>query len=105
MYLDDSKNIKEFIRIFSSAQYIFAPTGSALIGIMFMQKNSVMLIAEAECHDLVFKGLSLTFGVFYLSFSTPNAQHFINIDFPVRLDDVIRLSYISIYALKYHCWP
>ena len=105
IYNDQYTSIENFCKLFASLKYLFSPTGSAFIGMLFMKKDSIIVSAEAECRDLVFKGISLTFGIFYLTFSSPNCSHFSNENMKINKEDLKRITHVSFYVLENKMWP
>ena len=105
VYFDNASTIKNFALIYASSKFIFAPTGSGMIGIIFMKPYSFILSAEANSHDIVFRALSINFQIFYLTYSSPNNKQFSYKPFRIKIHPIKRLCNIAFYVIKYKCWP
>ena len=105
VYLNNAVTIYKFILIHSSALFIFTPTGSGLTGLIFMHKNTVVLCAEADHIDNLFRGSAATFNIFYLVYRVPKGNHYTSDPLFLPIDQIERLSKTAFYALENHKWP
>lgn len=105
IYNDDIQTVRDLIILWNNVKFAFAPTGSNLMGIIFIQKDSVVICALCDLRDFAFAKSALTFGARFLMFLNPNSSHFfqkyMNLDMNVS-KEVIR---IGMYAVKYNKWP
>ena len=105
IFMNNAITMNRIVKIYSKAFFIFTPTGSGLIGIMFMKKHSAILCAEGDYLDCLFRGLASTFEVFYLVYRVPKGKHFETDPFNVNISDVKRLAKVAMFAAENGKWP
>ena len=106
IYNDDANTIKEYANVWNDVKFAFAPTGSNLVGIMFIHKNSVLVIAQCNLRDTAFINLALTFEAKVVSFSNANSVHFDEKNY-IELDMNLakRCAKLGLYAVNHGKWP
>ena len=97
--------VKETAIIWRTAKFVFAPTGSGNIGMMYMHKHCAVLCAHSTYYDQTMKGIAITYEIFYLCFSVPYSRQWRRIPFKIPIKSVDRLTKVIFYALENHKWP
>jgi hypothetical protein len=105
IYQDSIRDVKNLIILWNNVKFAFTPTGSNLMGVLFIQKDSVVVCALCNFRDLAFTNIAITFGARFIMFSNPS-PHFsrkkymnLNINCSKEMID------IGMFAVKYKKWP
>ena len=104
LYEDDAPTVQKAAIVYASSKFLFAPTGSNLMGLIYMRKNSVVVDAESNVHDDVFHLIALTFKIRLISFCVPHTLHF-KTALEVNLTVALRLIKVGLYAAENNKWP
>ena len=104
--LNDDKytTIIDIAKMWTSALFVFAPTGSNLIGSLFMHKGGVLLVANADANDHAFQYISATFEIFFLAFSCIGSYHWEEEPLKIDISILRRLAPIAFFALEEQAW-
>ena len=103
-YDDNPNTVKGMAVLWSTIKFLFAPTGSNLVGIIFMNKDSVVVDAQSDMNDKSFQGMALSLNVFVLSFCSPGSRH-LGTGFTVEIEKAKKMIKVGLFVAKFKKWP
>ena len=89
--LYDFYTIKDAANIYNTIKFLFAPTGSNLIHILFMQPDTVVVSAQCDYNDYTMESLAVASMVHMFVFASPGNNHHLIQPMILSFPDAIRI--------------
>ena len=103
--IKDKWKLKDIIRNWSRAKFVFGPTGSNMAKHYFMAPGSVIVAGLADCPDHIQCMSAATHGVFYLMFVIVGMEHRGSfLEHSCDVDLAMRVIKIGLNCADQGCW-
>ena len=99
--IDDNETIEGSAKIWSAAKLVFAPTGSNCIKLLFMKKNTVLVVALAEFIDNCISLSAFSNQIFTLYFRVLSMYHDEYYTANCDIDKLIPVFQTALYCVKH----
>ena len=101
---DNPKSVQDTAIFWAHLKFVFAPTGSNLCGIFFMNQKSVVVVAQADLNDICFQAHAAVIGIYIFLFAVPGTGHHAT-GITVSVPEAKRGIDIGMYMSQKGSWP
>ena len=104
MYVTDPYNLNDAAKLWSSARFIFMPTGSNFYKEMFMQKGAVACVGLGDAMDYSLGFIAVLTEIHLLYFRIPGMRHHVGTVYYCDVNVTIAAFKPALYCAKYGHW-
>ena len=98
-------SIRESAIDFARLKFLFIPTGSNMIPILFMKSGGMIVDMQTGFNDHAMESIALCVGLKIIAFSVIGVHHYNTDYYEMNIQDGIRIMQIAIYAFENGKWP
>ena len=101
---DNPQSVQDTAIFWAHLKFAFAPTGSNLCGLFFMNQKSVIVVAQADINDICFQAHAAVIGIYIFLFAVPGTGHHAT-GITVSVPEAKRGIDIGMYMSQKGNWP
>jgi hypothetical protein len=102
---DSFKTVKESALVFSKILFLFIPTGSNMVPILFMPPGGIVVDMQDSFNDHAMQSFALCSGQKLIAFYIPGVHHFDTRTCKMNVTKALQIMNIAMYLHENGVWP